>query len=158
MLKIHLWVLIIHIKKKRQNTFFKLPVYTDLIQFKMNIVIVFLTKQLIETFLHFLLFFKDSENLHPLFPPTPGVGSLFFRPLETFYKNEIILYTLFLNFPFPLLICLGNVSLTSLYIYFIKKPHAVFHSIVWMTHDLLPSFPTGEGFPGGSAVKTLPAM
>ena len=97
----------------------------------MNIVIVFLTKQLIETFLHFLLFFKDSENLHLFSPPTPGVGSLFFRPLETFYKNEIILYTLFLNFPFPLLICLGNVSLTSLYIYFIKKtPHWIsFHCV-----------------------------
>ena len=56
----------------------------------MNIVIVFLTEQLIETFLHFLLFLKDSENLHLLSPPTPGFGSLFFRPLETFYKNEII--------------------------------------------------------------------
>ena len=125
----------------------------------MNIVIVFLTKQLIETFLHFLLFLKDSENLHLLFPPTPGFGSLFFRPLETFYKSEIIFYTLFLNFPFPVLIWLGNVSLTSLYIYFIKKkPHTVFPSIVWMTHDLLPSFPSGERFPGGSAVENLPAM
>ena len=86
MLKIHLWVLRIHIQKKKQNTYFFFITSLHWFNWKMNIVIVivFLTKQLIEAFTHFLLPLIESENPHLLSPPASGAGCLFFRPLETF--------------------------------------------------------------------------